>query len=214
MWGSDMVIEQIKSASVISVVSSSTSDTTQKVTVFGTVSGYPDYEQISLTGTTTANGTKSFSSIERVVKDASTTGRITVSANTAGTTLAVLPVGDTTAGIIYRKINIWPLPNSVFPIQVYYYKDPYRLVNDYDVHDLGGDFDEAIILLSVSKIKYETSQVEGDRWYDMYKDEISNLRGTNVDKFDFFPHLLRPKSYNNNTMVHPHLLRRQFGSYF
>ena len=33
-------------------------------------------------------------------------------------------------------------------MNVKYYKDAYRLVNTGDVHDLGQDFDEAIILLS------------------------------------------------------------------
>jgi len=217
MWSIDMVKEQLKAASIIKASSSSASDTTQKVAIYGVVSGYPDFEQISLTGTAAASGSKSFTIIEKVAKDASTTGRVTITNSAANTTIAVLPVGDTTSGIIYRKVSLYPLPNSVFPIQVYYYKDPYYLVNDYDIHDLGGDFDEAIILLSVSKIKYETSQEQGDKWYAMYKDEVANLRKTNVDKFDFFPTLNKSKDSRfarGNDLVHPYLDKRQFGAYF
>lgn len=216
MWGTDMVINQLKAASIIKANSSSASDTTQKVTIFGNVSGYPDFEQISLTGTAAASGSKSFTVIERAVRDAATTGRVTLTNSAANTTIAVIPIGDTTAGIMYRKISLYPLPDSVFPMQVYYYKDPYYLVNDYDVHELGGDFDEALILLSVAKIKYETSQEQGDKWFGMYKDEIANLRKTNVDKFDYFAKLSKPRESRgrSNEMIHPQLSRRQFGRYF
>ena len=98
-WGEDCVIEQPYAASVLRVTSSSASDTSKSITVFGTVSGYPDYETITTNasdGTTAVSGTKSFTSIERVVKDSSTVGRITVDSNSANVTVAVLPVGDAT----------------------------------------------------------------------------------------------------------------------
>jgi hypothetical protein len=211
MWGEDMVKEQLLADSVIAVASSSGSDTTQKVTVYGIVSGYPDYEQI----TVGSSGSKSFSSVERVVKDSSSLGRITVTANSAKATVAVLPVGDTTAGILYRKVQLYPLPSTAFDIKCQYYKIPYRLVNDYDVHELGQDFDEALILLSVAKIKYETNQTEGDKWFAMYKDELKSLRKTNTDKLDWIPTLNRPgQGIASKDFVHPQLQYSQAGSNF
>ncbi len=217
MWGEDMVIEQVRAASVVTVSSSESADTSIGITVFGVVSGYPDYEVITTNsgdGTTAVAGSKSFSSIDRVVKNASTTGRITVTANSANTTIAVLPVGDTTAGIMYKKIMLYPLPDSVFPINVYYYKDPYRLVNDGDVHELGADFDEAIILLATSKIKAESNQSEGQEYYGYYVDEVRSLRRTNMDKIDWLPTLKKPtQSGSNDLRVGNSILRyRQIGS--
>ena len=168
MWGADMVSEQLREASVLRITSSDSDDTNIGITVFGTVSGYPDYEVITTNsgnGTTAVSGSKSFTSVERVVKNGSTEGRITVDANSANTTVAVLPVGDTTGGIVYRKIQLWQIPTSAFEVNVQYYKDPYRLVNDGDVHELGQEFDEAIILLSTSKLKYEQDQNEGDKFF-------------------------------------------------
>ena len=80
MWGEDMIIEQLRSASVIRIASSETTDTSIKIAVFGMVAGFPDYEEISTDaadGTKPASGSKSFQSIERVVKYSSSTGRIT-----------------------------------------------------------------------------------------------------------------------------------------
>jgi len=216
MWGEDMVIDKLKEASVITVSSSSSSDTNIEITVFGDVSGYPDYEVINTNasnGTTASAGSKSFTSVDRIVKNASSTGRITATANTTNTTVAVLPVGDTTSGIVYRKAQLYPLPDKVMPINVQYYKDPFRLVNDGDVHELGQEFDEAIILLAVAKINYETNKDEGDKFYGLYKDELKSLRKTNTDKIDFFPKL-QSKFSRRSGMVHSQLSYRQVGAYF
>src|SRR3990167_2080259 len=198
MWGQNMVITQPVQASVMRVTSSSSSDIAIAITVFGIVSGYPDYEIIttnSSDGTTAVSGSKSFTSIERVSKGASTVGRITVDAHSAADIVAVMPVGDTTAGILYSKVQLWPLPDGVYPINACDYKDPWRLVNDNDVHELGQEFDEAIILLSVAKVKYETSMNDdGDKFFGLYQDELKTLRRTNMDKVDWLPSLKRPQN--------------------
>jgi hypothetical protein len=211
MWGVDMVIEQVKTPSIVSVVSSSSSDSTQIITIYGTVSGYPDKESITCTGLTTANGTKSFSSIERIVKSTTSLGRITVTANSGNTTLAVFPTGDTMDGIQYRKVQIWPLPDSILPINVYYYKDVYLLENDGDIHELGVQFDEAIILLATARIQLETGQQEGGNFAQLYGDEIKILKRTNVDKMDYVNILTRGGRNRVDPLIHPTLTYRQAG---
>jgi hypothetical protein len=214
MWANTSVDKQVKNSSVITVVSSDSGDTSQTVTVYGTVSGLPDSETISLNGTSSAAGSKSFTYVERIVKNASTTGRITVTADSGNTTVVVLPLGDTTAGIYYHKVQLHPLPDLVLPIQVYSYKIPYRLINDDDVHELGQDFDEALILLATAKLKKEQNQGEGAEFMKDYRDELKVLRRTNVDKIDWFPKLMRPTQSGFSDRVHPHLRARQAGSKF
>lgn len=197
MWGADDAITQVKTSGTISLSSSSSSDTSVSVTIFGIVSGYPDYEIVvtnSTNGTTAAVSTKSFSSIDRISKNQATVGRITLTMDSGLTTIAVLPVGSTTSEIKYSRVQLYPLPNATFPINVYYYKLPYQLVNDADVSELGEEFSEAIILLSTAKLKAEQSQQESALFYQMYDDEIKSLRKTNVDKIDWLPKLKRPVS--------------------
>ena len=218
MWGEDMVIDQPRQSGVMSVFSSATGDTNIEVTIFGISGGYPAYEIIttnSSDGATAVTGGVSFSSVERVVKNASSAGRIGVycDANTA-TIVAIMPMGDTTSGVIYKKVQIHPGAVRKFPIYVNYYKDPYRLVNDGDIHELGQEFDEAIILLSVSKIKGETEQSGSGSFYQLWLDEIRSLRRTNMDKIDWFPILQRPRGSNRDRTVRPNLLYRQVGSTF
>jgi len=216
-WTTDMIKTQPTAASVVSIASSSASDTNIGVTVYGTVSSYPDSETITTDasdGTTSVSGSKSFTNIDRIVKNASSVGRISATSNSAAVTLAVLPVGDTTAGIMYRKVKLYPVPDSVITMNVYYYKDPYRLVSDNDVHELGHRFDEALILLSTAKINYETNKDEADKYFGLYKDELAILRKTNVDKIDWFPKLKKPNDGRGDSLVHPYLSYTQAGSQF
>lgn len=195
MWGVDSMIQQVTQPSVVTIASSSSSDTNIAVTIFGIVSGYPDYEIITTNasnGTTSVSGSKVFSSVERVTNNANTIGRITSTANSGNDTINVLPVGNTTSGPRYTKVQLYPLPSSVFPINVYYYKLPYMLVNDNDVSELGEEFSEAIILLATAKLKAEQNQQEDTDYYKMYMDELTSLRRTNVDKIDWAPKLQSP----------------------
>lgn len=201
MWGMDCCLEQLKAPSVITISSSSSLDTSISTTIFGTVSGYPDYEIISTNGsdgTTPVVGAKSFSNVERYVCNQNRIGRITATANSGNTIVGVLPVGNTTTGPYYSKVQLYPLPNIAFPINVFYYKVPYQLVNDGDVTELGEEFNEAIILLSVAKLKAEQNMKEDADFFKMYQDEITTLKSTNVDKPDWFPKLMRPGQNQGN----------------
>ena len=215
MWGEDMAYTQVRQPSIMTVVSSSSSDINIPVTIFGTVSGYPDYEVINtnaVSGVTASTGAKIFSNVERVVKGTTTIGRITCTANSAQDTVAVLPVGDTTSGPLYRKVQFYPLPTNVFPVHVQYYKDPYSLVNDGDVHELGEEFNEAIILLATGKIKAEANIADSDRFFVLWQDEMRSLKRTNCDKFDWIPTLKRPRQTGMDMFVTRNLLYQQAGA--
>lgn len=202
-WTVNGVLDQPLEGSVMRVTSSATADTSITITVFGTVSGYPDFEEISTDssdGTTAVSGSKSFTEVDRVTKSATSTGRITVDANTTNTTIAVLPVGDTAGMIQYHKIQLFPYPTRVFPIHVAYYKDLYRLVGDNDMHELGYDFDEAIIDLSTAKLNFSQSKKDGDNFFALYKDELRTLRSKYNDTImDWFPSLRKRKNSRNSS---------------
>ena len=217
MWGEDMILSKPLEPSVMAISSNTSADKSIDITVFGAVSGYPDYEIIvtdASDGTTKVSGSKSFTSVERIVKSSTSTGRISVTSNSDNNTVAILPVGDTTAGIFYKKVQLYPLPIRSFPIYVQYYKDPYRLVNSGDIHELGADFDEAIILLSTAKVKAEDNQKEADRFFALYADEVRTLRRTNMDKIDWFPTLRRPRESSKDALVANNLLYCQVGSQY
>ena len=211
MWGENTVKVQVPTATPLRVVSSSAGDTTQTVTIFGNVGGNLSYETVTLGGTTATQTSLEFESVERIAKNSSTSGYITVTSSRGSYTITTLPMGDTTSTILFSKVQIHALPTRVFNINVHYYKTPYRLVNDGDIHELGQEFDEAIIMLSVAKIKYQDSQAEGDRWLTLFTEELNNLRKTNVDKIDWTPILKRPSQDRTDPFIVKNLLYRQVG---
>lgn len=216
MWAEDWVLEQPKTASVLRIASSASADTSVDVMIHGIVSGYPDFEKIttnSSDGTTAVSGSKSFTRVDRVTKDASTTGRITVDANSANTTIAVIPTGDSLGGLHYKHIQIYPPPDATYILNVWYYKDPARLVNDEDVHELGPDFDEVIILLATSKLQAEQSKADVDKFFALYNAELKILRRKNADKLDWLPRLHKPRQSSfNSPRVARHLSFSQIGA--
>lgn len=213
MWGEDCVMDQPQTPSVIKGVSSSAADTTVQVTVFGMVGGYPDQETLNINGTNAVTGTKTFQSIDRIAKDRSTAGLVTLTANTDSTTVAVLPIGDSSGSIMYKKIQLFPPPNSIYEIKVLYYKEILRLVNDDDIHELGQDFDEAIILLATAKLEGEQSKQETSAFNAMFQEELKILRRKNADKLDWLPRLQRP-GVRTRLGFHRYTRYMQVGSQF
>lgn len=213
MWGVDDAIEQPTSGSVMRIASSLAADTNVKVTIFGTVSSYPDFETITTNasdGTTAVSGTKTFTRVDRIIKATTTVGRITVDSNSAAVTVATIPVGLMTQEVKYNKIQLYPLPDAIYPIYVQYYEEPYALVTDQDVHALGNDFDECIILLATSKLKAEQNETEADKFFALFTDEMRTLRRTNMDKPDFFETLKRP-NYSRKGFFGRYLMWNQLG---
>ena len=214
MWGENMLLKDILTPTSFAVFSSETNDTTNDITIFGTSQGYPESETIRVNGASVVTGTTVFSAVDRIVKDSSTNGRISVTASgDTSIVYSVVPKGDITSGVLYKKIQVHPLPNTAFDMHVHYYKEPYKLVNDDDEHELGQEFDEAIILLSVVKIKAENSQSEAKGFMDLYKDELKTLKRTNVDKIDFFPKM-RSANAGSSDRFGPNINYSQFGSYY
>ena len=139
------VITQPSSASAITISSSATTaDNTQNITIFGIVSGLPDSETIALNNDADVTGNKSFTRIDKVTKDASTTGRVTL-VDSSANSLVVLPAGLLSNSVEYSILYMDPFPSSSISIYFDYYRKQYWMTNDYDTPILGDEFNEAII---------------------------------------------------------------------
>lgn len=215
MWGENCVMAQPPTATPLTITLSSSTDATVEITISGKVGGYPHTEVVAFaTGATSTNTGYEFESVDKISKDSSTVGTVTVTSSQGGYTVAVIPTGDTTGAVKYSKVQIYPLPTRDFDINVYYYKTPYRLVNDNDIHELGQEFDECIILLTVAKIKLQDAAEEGASWYKLYQDELKSLKANNIDKIDWLPLLQRPGDNRTDPYVTRNLKYSQAGAYY
>jgi hypothetical protein len=121
------VQNQPTSATAVSIVSSSASDTTQTVLVRGISGGVETTEEETLTGTTPAVTTATFTRIIGISKSATTTGYITV---TATVTLAILP--PETLESRYKIMRLHYVPSAVLAIVAPYTIKPSPMSDDMD----------------------------------------------------------------------------------
>jgi hypothetical protein len=125
------VRNQPTSASVVSFVSTSASDTSQTIYVKGfDANGYEDYDQVTIAGTTTASTTKSFIRILYIAKSSTSAGVITGTTNSGAVTVAVLSRAMLEHRVkMMRLVNI---QNTAVTIEVNYIQKPMPLSSDYD----------------------------------------------------------------------------------
>lgn len=122
---------QPTSASTLSIVSSSASDSTQTVAVkYMDSNGVEIYETVTLTGTTPVVTSGSAVEILSISKSAITVGRITVTANAGAVTVAVLAPAD--LAYFENIIRFHYTPNGAVTIKMPYIRRPYPLINDFD----------------------------------------------------------------------------------
>lgn len=121
---------QPTSASTLSVVSTSASDT-GFVFIKGTLStGVEVVETVTLTGTTPVVPTNTYTGVVQISKNAISVGTITITSNSGAVTIAVL--GPRQMQARYRILQLFYIPVATTSVIVRYKKRVLPLVNDYD----------------------------------------------------------------------------------
>ena len=173
---------QPTSASVITVVSDSTSDTaTSYVTITGFVSGELQQETLTLNGTSSVAGSKSFTAIERIVKHADTgitiVGTITVTSNSAAVTVAVIPPQYESPTHLWFEFH--PIPTAA---QTYAVRSDMRkpdLIDDSDWPEIDEDFHSMIVWGAGAQCLPNAGKgAQADRLHRDYMKALDEIGGT------------------------------------
>lgn len=165
--------KQPTSASAIAVVSSSASDTTQTVYIKGLDSnGYEDYETITLTGTTPANSTKSYTHIMMISKSAVTAGTITLTSNSGAVTNAVM----SRQMLDYRVkvMRLVQIPDSSYSIEVSYAQRENELNQDGD-YPILDCYDALEAGATADALRYKRQYAKAADWDVIFEKRIANL---------------------------------------
>lgn len=124
------------------VKSSSASDTTQTVLLRGITSTQNEiYESLTLTGTTAATASNSYTEILAISKSAATAGRVTIYENDGATVLAELSPENLASR--YKVLHLHPIPGDDIDLTIRCEKRVMPLSQDYD-YPLIEDIDEII----------------------------------------------------------------------
>ncbi len=168
--GESAVKAQPSAASVITVQSSLGTDLTQKVRIWGKVSGEEISELVSLSGLGAISGTNSYTTISPISKDGVTAGYVTIKAGT--TTLATISPRETAS--TYTKINLYLTSATALSVYCSYRKKFQKLDYNEDVIEIPV-IEPALVRLGYSDCLREQGQFskaeaeETNAWTDLNK---------------------------------------------
>ena len=192
MWEEEGVSTRLSTDDKIKVVSSSTSDSssiTVKVVGYST-SGFLQSETLTLNGTTEVNGILTYDAGRaiKVSKSAATTGNITLSEFTAGTSLVVLGPEERVAR--FKIISLYPIPSSAITIYLEYFTRLRLLNNDADVPDIDEKWIYIICLGAQAKV-YQYQKAEGllATTQGMYASAVRSMVKSDMQRVDYIPYL-------------------------
>ena len=188
LWEEFGVSTQLSSNDTISVVSSSTSDTsTFKVTIRGLDANSLDVtEVLTLNGTTTVTGSTTFSKILQVSKSGKTTGTITVKAVTATTTLCLIAPEERSPR--FKRISLYPIPSSAITISYEYWTRFRQLVNNSDVLDFDEKWHWVVRQGALAKIfQYQNKETDFAQTQVLYTMGVKSMAEADIQNVDFIP---------------------------
>lgn len=163
---------QLSVADTIDVASNHAADTTQTVLIKGTNGGYPVKETLTLAGTTTVNGTKTFTTITDVVKSDYTTGLVTF-----WSTAEVLgSIAPDALSMQLQTLILYPTPTDVRTIRVRYIRQNREMVDLQDEPDLPDMWKDLVLwgtMQQAHEFVYEFAQAS--KMKDQFEDEVRKL---------------------------------------
>lgn len=184
LWGRSQVTAQPSSASVITIVSSSISDTTaaKAITVYGDTASGMQSETLTPNGTTAVAGTVSFTQIISVTKGAAWVGTLTMTSNSgAVTNLTLLP---SEYGRSYVQMQLLYLPTAGETIKYRFYRKPRELSAANDLTDIPPPFERIIVfdaLLLMGAYDNRLDQGRMGLWMKMREDLDIQLRAAQME---------------------------------
>jgi len=192
LWEADGVATRLSTADTIDVVSSSAGDAGDSA-LSVTVSGYDANgiwrtETYALNGTTVVSGTVSFAAREIFVsKQKNTTGTITVTENSGGTTLVVL--GPNERSPRFKILSLYPIPSSAITMYIEYYGRIPTLVNDSDSPLFDEKWHYVLRLGGLAKtyqyLNQESNFVSAQGLYSSTVRSMVNADSTNPDLIEY-----------------------------
>jgi hypothetical protein len=191
LWEEEGVSTRLAEADTIDIISSSTSDTsTYKISIVGYNSnGYIQSEELNLNGTTLVNGTNTYVANKplRISKSAKTTGYITVTEHSGGTTLVVLGPEERT--VRAKVIGIYPIVTTATSLYLEYYTRIRMLENDTDVPDIDEKWIWVVRLGTMAKVyQYQNKESLFNTTQAMYAAGVKSMIKADMQEPDYLPH--------------------------
>jgi len=200
LWETEGVSTRLEADDTIDVVSSSSGDAgNSELTV--SISGYDTdgiwrTETYQLNGTTAVTGSITFDGGREIVvqKQKDTTGKITVSENSGGTTLVVL--GPDERSPKFKVLGLYPIPSSAITLYLEYYTYIPELNNDSDAPILHEKWHYIVRLGTLAKVyQYLNKEIDYTTTRALYAASVRSMVNADKANPDLIEHLSPTSDY-------------------
>jgi len=193
-WEQSGVSTKLAVADTIDVVSDSSSDsadTDLQISVRGYVGGIPRTEVYTLNGTTAVTGSLTFDADDIFIsKTKNTTGTVTVSENSGGTTLVDLAPQDRNP--LFTVISLYPIPSSAITMYIEYYTRISALENDSDTPQFDSKWHHIVVKGVIAKLyEHLGKEVEKQSAVAFYRSAVRSMIASDSANDGFIPYLRR-----------------------
>lgn len=203
LWETEGLSTRISTAEKINVVSSSANDDGSAelaVSVTGYSSGLLKTETYQLDGTTSVSGTTTWDAREVYVsKQKNTTGTITLTGNTSGTTLLTLAPNERAPR--FKIVTLYPKPSSVITMYVEYYKRIPHLDNDSDAPIFDEKWHYVVRLGAIAKVyQYLNKEQDFLVMQNMFAGAVKSMMASDRTNPDLIERL-EPRMLHDDTWI-------------
>ena len=204
LWEETGFSTQNTSAEKLTVVSSSTSDTsTFTVVIVGreSTNNLQVAEVVTLNGTTavTTSTTFAIGGLLQVSKSAVTTGTITIAGNTSATTFSKVAPAEIAPR--FKRLSLYPIPSAVITLYLEYYERLRLLTNDADVPQMDHQWNWLLREGALAKTwEYKQNETAATRHYAIYRDGLKRLERQDQSNLDYVPSL-EPRMTRSDSVV-------------
>lgn len=165
------------SASKLSLASTSSSDTTQTVTIRGVASGVDVVEEQTLTGAVAVTSTNTYTQLFSIAKSAATAGTVTATSNAAAVTnVSLLPLQ------LFKEhweVRLHLIPDDAYNILGGYYRKPWDMYYDADTLIVPDMHAEAVLSEATSILLFRQGDAKWTSWKQVAEAEFAKLMDVN-----------------------------------
>ena len=178
-------------ADTIDVVSNNAADSTSfTVSIVGYRDGIKTSEVLTLNGTTAVAGSITFDAGRplRITKSGTTTGVITVTEHSGGTT--ILTLGKEERGARFKIISFYPIPSAEITINIEYFTRIRFLFNDSDEPDFNEKWHWVVEEGALAKVyEYKEDDNRQQITFNRYKAGVRGMIEADKAQYDLIDHL-------------------------
>jgi hypothetical protein len=173
-----------------------------KVSIYGVSGGEDRTELVTLSATNVISSTNTYSKLYAITPDIDPVGSLRFTQATVGTSLLDLYPGEISRS--YKKIQLYPIPDSAYTMYIRYQAKQPKLINDSDSPVIPDRFTDVIVNMSIGEMLLKQGDSKAAIWVQLGQQGVAGLLKEQELMYDYVPALKHmDMAYSYTDMSNP-----------